>query len=99
MITAAPRALQPGPHPEVVAHDWKRLWREAIRDPRELLEMLGLDVLAAGISAQAAAQFPLRVPHGFVARMRHGDPNDPLLRQVLPVLDEERVVPGFVLDA
>lgn len=99
MITAAPPALQPGPRAGTAAHDWKRLWREAIRDPRELLAMLGLDALAAGISAQAAAQFPLRVPHGFVARMRHGDPADPLLRQVLPVLDEERVVPGFTLDA
>jgi EF-P beta-lysylation protein EpmB len=70
-----------------------------VRDPRELLGMLGLESLAAGISARAAAQFPLRVPRGFIARMRHGDPSDPLLRQVLPVLDEERMVPGFVLDA
>ena len=99
MITAAPPALQPAPGSDVAARDWKRLWREAVRDPRELLEMLGLEVLAAGISAEAAAQFPLRVPRGFVARMRYGDPADPLLRQVLPVLDEERVVPGFVLDA
>ena len=47
----------------------------------------------------ATAQFPLRVPRGFVARMRHGDPHDPLLRQVLPLDDEDRVVPGFGLDA
>src|SRR5690606_18586497 len=44
-------------------------------------------------------RFPLRVPRGFVARMRPGDPADPLLRQVLPVVDEERLVPGFSLDA
>jgi EF-P beta-lysylation protein EpmB len=31
--------------------------------------------------------------------MRHGDASDPLLRQVLPLDDEERLVPGFVLDA
>jgi EF-P beta-lysylation protein EpmB len=30
--------------------------------------------------------------------MRPGDPNDPLLRQVLPVADETRDVPGFVSD-
>ncbi|MET1162110.1 MAG: EF-P beta-lysylation protein EpmB, partial [Pseudoxanthomonas sp.] len=49
---------------------------------------------------EAAAQFPLRVPRGFVARMRAGDPHDPLLRQVLPLDDEMRVVPGFAsLDA
>ena len=31
--------------------------------------------------------------------MRHGDPDDPLLRQVLPLDDEDRPVPGFGLDA
>jgi EF-P beta-lysylation protein EpmB len=82
-----------------VAPHWRQAWRETVRDPRELLAMLGLDALAGGISDAAAAQFPLRVPRGFVARMRHGDPQDPLLRQVLPVLDEERIVPGFGLDA
>jgi EF-P beta-lysylation protein EpmB len=99
MIPAASPALQPAPRPDDASSDWKRLWREAVRDPRELLALLGLESLAAGISDQAAAQFPLRVPRGFVARMRHGDPADPLLRQVLPVLDEDQVVPGFVLDA
>jgi EF-P beta-lysylation protein EpmB len=78
---------------------WQAAWRAAVRDPRELLGMLGLHAQAAGISAAAAAQFPLRVPRGFVARMRHGDARDPLLRQVLPVLDEERIAPGFGLDA
>ena len=61
--------------------------------------MLGLEALAPRISDQAATHFPLRVPRGFVARMRHGDPHDPLLRQVLPLDDEERIVPGFDLDA
>lgn len=91
MIPAAPLPLQPP--------RWQQLWRDAVRDPRELLSLLGLDALAAGISDAAAAQFPLRVPRGFVARMRHGDPNDPLLRQVLPIVDETRIVPGFGLDA
>jgi len=61
--------------------------------------MLGLDAAGLGISDEAAAQFPLRVPHGFVARMRHGDPHDPLLRQVLPLDAEMRPMPGFTLDA
>lgn len=65
----------------------------------ELLGLLGLEELASRVSPAAAAQFALRVPRGFVARMRHGDANDPLLRQVLPLDDEERVVPGFGLDA
>ena len=61
--------------------------------------MLGLDTAALSISDAAAAQFPLRVPRGFVARMRHGDPHDPLLRQVLPLDDEMRPMPGYALDA
>ena len=78
---------------------WQALWREAVCDPRELLGLLGLDPDALGMSDAAAAQFPLRVPRGFVARMRHGDPADPLLRQVLPLDAEMRPMPGFSLDA
>lgn len=70
-----------------------------MRDPGELLSLLGLDGLAGQVSAEAATQFPLRVPRGFIARMRRGDPDDPLLRQVLPLDDEMRLVPGFGLDA
>jgi EF-P beta-lysylation protein EpmB len=95
MIPAAPAPLQhAAPRP-----GWQQLWRDAVRDPRELLSLLGLDALAGEISDAAAAQFPLRVPRGFVARMRPGDLHDPLLRQVLPVVDETRIVPGFELDA
>lgn len=78
---------------------WQQLWREAVRDPRELLSMLGLEALYSRISDDAAAQFPLRVPRGFVARMRPGDAHDPLLRQVLPLDDEMRVASGFSVDA
>lgn len=95
MIPAAP-ILQPlSPLPP----GWQQAWREAVRDPRELLAMLGLEALAARVSDEAAAQFPLRVPRGFIARMHRGDPHDPLLRQVLPLDDELRTVPGFGLDA
>jgi len=97
MITANPVPTQPAA--EAPPTRWQRLWRDAVRDPRELLDLVGLPGLAARVSDTAAAQFPLRVPRGFVARMRHGDPADPLLRQVLPLDDEDRIVPGFVLDA
>lgn len=70
-----------------------------MRDPRELLTLLGLEALAARVSDQAAEQFPLRVPRGFISRMRAGDANDPLLRQVLPLDEEMHPVPGFDLDA
>ncbi len=92
--------MQPSPSPAVLtAPRWQQLWRDAVRDPRELLALLGLDPQALGVSEQAATQFALRVPRGFVARMRHGDAHDPLLRQVLPIEAELRRVPGFALDA
>ena len=98
MIPAASPDLQPSPagawqdaHDNVAADtrapDWRRLWRDCVSDPRELLEILGLQALAGRLSDAAAARFPLRVPRGFIARMRHGDPSDPLLRQVLPLDD------------
>ena len=99
MIPAASPALQPTPAAAPPGGDWKRLWRDAIRDPRELLALLGLEDRVPGLSDAAAAQFPLRVPRGFAARMRHGDPHDPLLRQVLPLDEELRPMPGFGLDA
>jgi EF-P beta-lysylation protein EpmB len=95
MIPAAPVSIQHA----TVPPRWQQLWREAVRDPRELLSLLGLAHMAGQLSADAATQFPLRVPRGFIDRMRHGDPHDPLLRQVLPLDDEDRIVPGFGLDA
>ena len=96
MITAAPEPRQPA---ALVPVRWQKALREAVRDPRELLDLLGLDRLAPRLSDEAMVQFPLRVPRGFVARMRRGDPRDPLLRQVLPLDDEMRPMPGYGLDA
>jgi EF-P beta-lysylation protein EpmB len=95
MIPAAPVSIQHA----TVPPRWQQLWREAVRDPRELLALLGLQSLADRVSEAAALQFPLRVPRGFIARMHPGDAHDPLLRQILPLDDEDRLVPGFGLDA
>src|SRR6185312_8370692 len=77
---------------------WRQLWREAVTQPRELLHMLGLEELVSELPEHDAG-FALRVPRGFVARMRHGDASDPLLRQVLPIGAELDRTPGFMLDA
>lgn len=77
---------------------WKQILREAVRDPDVLLDRLGLpDELRVG-ARRAAQGFPLIVPEGFIRRMRFGDPRDPLLRQVLPIADEDRSPPRFVAD-
>lgn len=91
-------ATSPVTQPDITLRDWRQSLREAITDARELLEMLDLGALAARLPGDDAG-FALRVPRGFVARMRRGDPNDPLLLQVLPQLAERDDAPGFLEDA
>jgi EF-P beta-lysylation protein EpmB len=80
------------------AGDWQQQLRECISDGAELARTLGLQPEALGLSAAAARQFPLKVPRAFAARMRRGDPNDPLLLQVLATVREEQTAPGFGAD-
>lgn len=78
--------------------DWKHALADAVRDPAELLALLDLppDLLAG--CDEPWRHFPLRVPRGFVARMRKGDPDDPLLRQILARADETAAAPPGYLD-
>jgi L-lysine 2,3-aminomutase len=93
MITASPHARLSSPTP-----GWRELWRDAITDPVELLQAVGLGGRADLLPPDDAG-FALRVPRGFVARMRRNDPFDPLLLQVLPQLAEHDQAEGFTLDA
>jgi EF-P beta-lysylation protein EpmB len=70
--------------------------RDAVRDPAELARLL--DLPPERLATLPDAEFPLLVPRGFVARMRRGDPDDPLLRQVLPRAAEREPVAGFCAD-
>lgn len=92
-----PRTAQSVPNPSRLR--WQAQWRDAVTDARELLDLLGLGDHAAALLPASDAGFPLRVPRAFVARMRQGDPNDPLLLQVLPGAAELDDVPGFTNDA
>lgn len=95
-------AVRPEPaHNEPAAHaalPWKLQWRQAYREAGALLADLGLSDQAEALGVDPQSPFPLRVPRAFVARMRHGDPTDPLLRQVLTVRAEALDVSGFVDD-
>lgn len=70
----------------------------AVTDPRELIELLGLPIALIPQALRATRAFPLRVPRPYLNRIRHGDPNDPLLRQILPLNDELDDHPQFVSD-
>ena len=77
---------------------WQRELSRAITKPEDLIDALGLDsALLAGARA-ANEVFALRVTPSYLARMRHGDRNDPLLRQVLPLIEETEQFDGYVAD-
>lgn len=78
--------------------DWQHELRQAIRDPMQLLQLLDLSPSQLAQPLVLKPGFALRVPRSYVARMRKGDPDDPLLRQVLPVIEEQRQLPTFSLD-
>ena len=84
--------------PPMVREVWKQELADAVRDPAELCDLLHLDPAVAQKSKKASGDFPFLVPRGFIARMQPGDPNDPLLLQVLPRLEELDDMPGFVSD-
>lgn len=77
---------------------WQEALRRAIRDVDTLLTALSLPSSVAGPTYQAARAFPVLVPWEYLRRMRPGDPDDPLLRQVLPVEDETIDLEGYVAD-
>lgn len=76
---------------------WQAQLNDAVRDVAELAAMLDLPAEALSTGG-AESDFPLLVPRSFIARMRKGDPTDPLLLQVLPSARETADVPGFTPD-
>lgn len=80
------------------AGTWQAQLRDAVSSGAELLSLLQLDPSQCGFSAAASAEFALKVPHSFVARIEPANPEDPLLRQVLSHEQELRVTPGYSED-
>ena len=76
---------------------WQDELRTAIRTPDELARRL--DLLPEQISSHPdVLRFPLFAPAPYLSRIEPGNPDDPLLKQILPV-DAERIHgPGDHLD-
>ncbi|MGM8849808.1 EF-P beta-lysylation protein EpmB [Salinicola halophyticus] len=104
MITRTPIAVHceevvhTAPVSDTPAGDWQQQLRDVVRDPVALCQHLALDpnwVLGARTGHEL---FPVRVPQAYLSRIRRGDPDDPLLRQVLPLDVESDAVQGFIED-
>ncbi|MGZ5050262.1 MAG: EF-P beta-lysylation protein EpmB [Methylobacter sp.] len=80
------------------AKNWQQQLAEAFNNIEDLCAYLDLSPEQLPISSLAAKNFALRVPLSFASCMEKGNPNDPLLRQVLPINDELIDYPGFSHD-
>lgn len=76
---------------------WQQQWQSSFKNMDDLLEYLHISREALSILDQKS-EFPLRVPQAFVDRMEKGNPNDPLLKQILPLSQELEGATGFVTD-
>jgi EF-P beta-lysylation protein EpmB len=92
MITTSARPRQ------LKLRSWQQDLADAITTPEELAAILDLDPQELDSAIGASIGFRLRVPRPFVSRMRRGDPNDPLLRQILPVAAELADTDEYVAD-
>lgn len=78
--------------------NWQEQLAQAITSPEQLLNLLELDNRLLPDSLRASRDFALRVPHSFIARMERGNPEDPLLKQILPIGQECKTVKGYGVD-
>lgn len=81
-------------NPPSSGDNWQQILKEAVRDPAELCDLLNLPQHVES-ARRAAELFRVFVPRGFLKKIRPGDPQDPLLRQVLPLAAELQSPPGF----
>lgn len=77
---------------------WQKELANAVKNPLQLLEILEIEQENDLISQLARKQFPMLVPLPFIKKMKKGNINDPLLKQVLPINDEELLVSGYTTD-
>ncbi|SDN19490.1 EF-P beta-lysylation protein EpmB [Vreelandella arcis] len=77
---------------------WQQQLSQAIRDPAALCQRLGLGDTWLPGARNGHQLFEICVPEPYLSRMTPGDPNDPLLRQVLPLNAEAQTPAGYVAD-
>jgi EF-P beta-lysylation protein EpmB len=71
---------------------WQNALHQSITNIDELCEILAIP------RCSIRTNYPLLVPRSFVDLMERGNPNDPLLLQVLPRSEENRPADGFSRD-
>lgn len=80
--------------------NWQNSFSDTITRFDDLAQALDLplNIFDTLSDASKISDFPLKIPRTFVKKMQKGNPNDPLLLQVLPTFSEKVEVTGFVTD-
>ncbi len=74
---------------------WQKLIQDVITEPEVLLTALGLRDFREVL---VHSPFKFRVPRRWLDCIKPGDPNDPVLLQILPRPQEQVALPGFTHD-
>ena len=77
---------------------WQLLLKESHISATELLDQLQLPHSLLPGAESGHQLFALRAPRPYLERIEKGNPDDPLLKQILPVQEETLKVPGYVQD-
>ena len=98
MVKLLLMSISPVSQPINLYSDWKAELSHCVSSIDDLLNQLGLNANNLSATEQAAIDFPIKVPQPFVQLMEYGNPNDPLLKQVLPILSELDIDSNFSTD-
>ncbi|RMH20673.1 MAG: EF-P beta-lysylation protein EpmB [Gammaproteobacteria bacterium] len=85
--------------PPLQQRSWRRELKRSCHHARDLLDRTGLGADPA-IASQIASDpdFAVLASRSYINRIQPGQPNDPLLRQILPLNQEEIRQEGFTID-
>ncbi|MCY4043973.1 MAG: EF-P beta-lysylation protein EpmB [Cellvibrionales bacterium] len=78
--------------------DWQIELKNSIRTLGDLCQAVDIEIDDLPRALQAEQSFKVMVPRPYLERIEKGNPEDPLLLQVLPSAKEMLEVPGFVKD-
>ena len=77
---------------------WQKDLRDVVTEPEQLLALVNIAPDDYLQHFKARSLFPVRVPLSFIKRMKKGDFNDPLLKQVMPLSEEFSLTDGYSAD-
>lgn len=84
--------------PSCQTKSWQEELSNLITDPQTLFEQLDIDPTQLPGAINGHKLFNIRTTQSYLSRVKPGDPNDPLLLQILPSEQESDVTPGYSAD-